>query len=627
MVRSRASLLVLALSVAAANPLILRAAQGLPLGSQLADFTLPDAAGRTHQLSDWQEPLVAVIFVSTECPLAKLYTTRLNELARQYEGRLRLVSIDSNRRDTPEEVREWIARHKLKMLVLCDQDQAVADQFHATRNPEVFLLDRQRKLRYHGRIDDQYTVLVKNSHPRRHDLVEAAEELLSGKPVSVPQTEATGCVIDRSAANDAGDVTWYRDVLPIVRKLCVACHRQGQSGPFELVTYEDAQSWRETIGEVIRDGRMPPWYANPKYGEFANDASLTDDERQLLLAWVDHGGPPGDPSQTPADLPSLPTAKWHIDPDVILELPESFTVPAAGIVEYQYFTIDPGFQEDTWVRAAEVRPTNPAVVHHCIVQMCAPDSDGPTPHGTLQSFYLINTTPGRAPLDFPPGMAKRIPAGWKLQFVMHYQSIGSPQVDRTQLGLDLVDAATVRKEVATRGMVPNELDIPAGASHFKFEMEEVFPADLLLFSLTPHMHLRGRSFRYTACYPDGRQEILLDIPRWNFDWQERFVLAKPKRLPAGTRMVATAMYDNSAANPANPDPTADVHYGPDSTDEMFNAWYEVALADEDLAQPPSLFLQIHQRGLELPLLLVAGLLGALLWVRRRRAAPAAPSSR
>lgn len=385
-------------------------------------------------------------------------------------------------------------------------------------------------------------------------------------------------------ALSAGDeVTYCRDVAPILQRRCQVCHRPGQVAPFALLTYHDARHWAATMREVVVQGRMPPWSANPKHGTFANDPSLSAAEKRTLLRWIDTGCREGDRRDLPAAA-TFPDG-WTIPgPDLVVEMPNEFTVPATGVIEYQYVLVDPGFRTDRWVRAAEVRSSNPAVVHHCNVFLKAPGNDDPMElhqPGKLGSVCLTMGAQGTPPTVYPEGMAKRIPAGWRIVFVMHYQAVGSVQKDRTRLGLTFADSKTVKKEVATQLMYEPELRIPPRARNFRVSQTWGVCEDVLLLAFFPHAHLRGQSFRYDLIHPGGEEEILLDVPRFDFAWQHRYVLAQPRRVERGSQLRCTAIYDNSADNPANPDPDAEVRAGLQSWDEMFNGYFDVALAEED----------------------------------------------
>jgi peroxiredoxin len=566
---------------------LLLSAPALPADAPVTDVTLRDCRGQPWRLADCKDRrLLVVAFVGVECPLAKLYGPRLAELARRYGPRgVAFVGIDPNERDSPRAVAAYGRKHNITFPLLCDPGAAVAGRFGAERTPEVFVLDARRVVRYRGRIDDQYDVQVHRGRPARQDLAQALDELLAGKPVSVPVTAAPGCRIGRPDPSPAtGKVTYHRDVAAVVQRRCQGCHRPGEVGPLSLTNYREARGWAAMIREVVEDGRMPPWGADPRHGRFANDPTLSKEEKDLLFQWIDGGCPEGDGADAPP--PPAFVDGWNIGtPDVVVAMPEPFGVPPEGVVEYQFIEVDPGFREDRWVRAAEIRPGNRAVVHHCNVFLQPPGAPGPQEQRALGSTCLAALAPGTPALELPDGMAKRIPAGWRLVFVMHYTPVGSVQTDRTCIGLRFADPKRVSKEVATKLMYDTGLVVPPFAANHEVSQAWQINRDVLLLSFFPHMHLRGKSFRYEAVYSDGRRETLLAVPRWDFNWQHRYILAEPLRLPAGTRIRCTAVYDNSAANPANPDPSAEVHAGTQSWDEMFNGYFDVALAEEDLTRP------------------------------------------
>jgi peroxiredoxin len=593
------------------------------IGARIEDFTLRDSGGREHRLSDWKDRrLVVVVFVGTQCPLAKLYGPRLAELSRVYGPRgVAFVGIDSNETDSLSALRRYARLHSIPFPLLPDPGAAVADLFGAERTPEAFVLDQERVIRYRGRIDDQNDVPAHRPAARHHDLADALDDLLGGRPVRVARTEAAGCIIGRPATPRRGSpATYCRDVAPILQNHCQFCHRPGEIGPLTLTSYKDARGWAGMIREVVEEGRMPPWHASPKYGRFANDPSLSTDEKDRLLRWIDDGCPEGDAVELPP--PPRFVDGWNIgEPDVVLTMPQPFTVPAEGVIEYQYVEVDAGAPVDRWVQAAEVRPGNREVVHHCNVFLQPPGAADVQEQGALGSFCLAALAPGTPPMTLPEGMAKRIPAGWRIILVLHYTTTGSVQTDRTRLGLKFADPTGVRKEVATRLMFDPQLCIPPGTADHTVAQTWQFNRDVLLLAFFPHMHLRGKSFRYDALYPDGSEEILLDVPRWDFNWQHRYVLAEPKRLPAGSRLRCTAVFDNSPANPANPDPSATVRAGTQSWDEMFNGYFDVVLADQDRTRGApwrDVLGELHERFFRGGVVLSIVLAGGLVLLRRAR---------
>jgi len=558
------------------------------------NFVLRDARGREYRLADVDAPIHVIAFLGTECPLAKLYAPRLVALARRFdEERVAFWGIDANRQDSIEEIEHFARRYGIEFPLLRDPGNRVADLFSARRTPEVFVLDDQRRIRYRGRIDDQYGFYEDGRNfqrpaPSRHDLAEAITSLLENRPVERPETTAYGCLIGRVGQPDTDSpVTWSEHVAPIFQRRCQTCHREGEIAPFPLISYEDVQGWEPMIGEVVSQGRMPPWHADAPPGQFANDARLSETEKEIILTWVEHGGPQGDSSLAPAAATF--TEGWQIgEPDrVIYMSDEAVDVPPAGVVEYRYYVVDPQFHEDRWIRAAEARPGNSAVVHHVNVFVLPPElgvglsSKELAEHWELQSRMLCGFVPGTRPVTYPAGTAKRIPAGSRIVFQLHYTPDGTPQTDRSYIGLLFADPDEVRREATTVPAMNCWFTIPPNTPHYEVELWHTIQEESELFSFLPHMHLRGKSFLYEAHYPDGTHETLLNVPQYDFNWQNTYVLAEPKQLPAGTRIRCVAVYDNSAENLSNPNPNVEVRWGEQTWDEMMIGYFDVVRSRAD----------------------------------------------
>jgi peroxiredoxin/mono/diheme cytochrome c family protein len=551
------------------------------------DFELLDYRGQAFRLADHAEADVVVLaFTGTECPLAKLYAPRLVELAGQYAGdRVLFVAINSNVQDSVTELAHYARIHEIEFPVLKDVGNEIADKLGARRTPEVFVLDRQRHVRYAGCIDDQYDIGIKRESPEHAYLKDAIDAILAGQEVATPSTNAVGCVIGRVRdANDQTEVTYANQISRILQKRCIQCHREGEIAPFALTNYDEVYGWAEMIDEVVQDQRMPPWNADPAVGRFRNDPSLSEEERRLIHEWMLAGAPLGDESQLPPPREFPETGGWRIgEPDVVIPITEKpFKVPAEGAVDYQYFVVDPGFTEDKWIQAAECRPGNREVVHHILVFVKPPGDTGRGRGGTIRSDWLAATAPGAEVMKLPVGLAKFVPAGAKLVFQLHYTPNGSPQEDISELGLIFADPTTVRREVGTWRAVNNRFVIPPNEPNHVVEADHTFERDAYLLALFPHMHLRGKSFRYVAKYPDGKEEVLLHVPRYDFNWQNSYILAMPKRLPKGTKLHCTAVFDNSANNLANPDPSDTVRWGDQTWEEMMIGYFSMIWAEQDL---------------------------------------------
>ena len=558
------------------------------LGKKVPDFKLQDFRGKEHALADYaQSKLVVLAFLGTECPLARLYGTRLAKLADEYQDRgVTFLGINANVQDSLTEIAAYARAHDIKFPLLKDVGNKLADALASERTPEIFMLDEDRVVRYRGRVDDQYGVGFIREAPQRHDLKAALDDLLAGKPVTTPATEPVGCHIGRIQTPKPGaTVTYSNQIARIFQRRCVECHRSGDIAPFELTDYDEVVGWAEMIDEVVREGRMPPWHADPNHGRFVNDRSLSKAERALIHQWVADGAPQGDPQELPP--PRAFVSGWQLprEPDLVLHVTEEpFKVQAEGEVKYQWFTVDPGFKEDKWLQAAEIQPGNRAVVHHVLAFT---RKAGERRQFNVRDGFLAGYVPGLRPRPFPQGMAKLIPAGSQLVFQVHYTPIGSEQLDRSKIGLLFADPKEVTHQVQTTQAINLAFEIPPQAdNHEVAGTSPAAPRDVLLLSLMPHMHLRGKSFTYEAIYPDGKREMLLDVPAYDFNWQTGYLLKDPKPLPAGTRIHCVAHFNNSAQNLANPDPTKTVKWGDQTWNEMMIGYLDVALPVEAVRTDP-----------------------------------------
>ncbi len=582
--RLLAGMLVLGLSF----PLVAAGAEPPPmLGKQIENFSLGDVRGKQHALADWKASKVVVVaFVGVECPLAKLYVARLTEIAKQYQDQgVTVVAIDSNLQDSLAELTHFERTFKIEFPLLKDPGNKVADLLGAQRTPEVTVLDADRKIRYQGRIDDKYTYGKERPAAEQNYLTDALDQLLAGKDVSTPHAEAVGCHIGRVLTPKSDStVTYSNQIARILQKSCVECHRAGEIGPFALTNYEEVVGWAEMIDEVVQERRMPPWHADPAHGKFANDVRLSDEEIKQIHEWVAAGAPEGDPKQLPE--PTKYVEGWRIgEPDQVIYISDKgYNVPARGEVRYQYFVVDPGFKEDKWIQAAECRPGSREVVHHIIVGLAPGAGRGKPGVGSLHSEWLTATAPGAQPLQLPTGLAKFVPAGSKIVFQMHYTPNGKAQNDRSCVGFKFADPTTVKKEVATEKAATQRFEIPPGASNYRVEANFTFQRDSLMLAMFPHMHLRGKAFKYEAIYPNGKSEVLLDVPHYDFAWQNAYAFAEPKKMPAGTRLHCVAHFDNSEENLANPDPLAKVRWGDQTWEEMMIGYFDMTLADQDLTK-------------------------------------------
>ena len=387
-------------------------------------------------------------------------------------------------------------------------------------------------------------------------------------------------------------VEFHKDVEPLLQAHCQTCHRPGEIGPMPLLTYNDARPWAKSIRQAVVTGKMPPWFANNSVQHYSNDVSLSAAEIDTIKNWVDAGAPEGDPQLAPA--PRTFVDGWNIgNPDVVIEMPAAYEIPAHGTIEYTYIIIPSNFKTDMWVQALEIRPKDRAHVHHIVLYerqaaskwlreypigtpfVPAPregtkqrSSDGDRiAEGSLADEWLVGYAPGTQPYILPPGTAFRVSAGSDFVLQIHYTTNGKPGSDRSKIGL-VFSKTPPTKRAFIAGVSDTNFAIPPGASNYSAKAQLTLASEAQLLAVAPHMHLRGKAMDMRAVYPTGESETLFDVPKYDFNWQINYYFPAPKLLPRGTKLEVTGVWDNSANNRFNPDPSAEVHWGDQSWDEM-----------------------------------------------------------
>lgn len=363
----------------------------------------------------------------------------------------------------------------------------------------------------------------------------------------------------------AREVTFARDVAPIMYAQCAYCHRPGEVAPFSLLTYRDARPWARAIKQAVLTRQMPPWNAHPDFGDFRDPRRLTDAEVATIVAWVDAGAKEGNP----ADLPPLPQFRegWQIgEPDLVLTMAEPVKIPATGTIPYLTVPTDYEFPEDTWIQAIEVRPGNRRVVHHAVAGASIPGENGP---GGSQNVHLYS--PGLEAMVWRDGYGKFFPKGTRISFQMHYNAIGTETTDRSTIGFRFA-RKPVHTQVNTTIVLNNTLVVPPMVQRHEVIAAFQFPTDARIHGLRPHMHLRAQLGTASLIRPDGSRAVLLHIPKWDDAWQNYYVLQRPERVAKGSILEYLASYDNSPANPLNPDPTRPVPWGQQVWDEMHSVY-------------------------------------------------------
>ncbi|HEY7424824.1 MAG TPA: redoxin family protein [Gemmataceae bacterium] len=583
-----------------------KAVSAIAIGAKAPDrSSLRDLRGNRRALYGFKDNRALIlVFLGADCPISNLYVPRLLELEKKYRSKqVQFLAVYANEHEDLDRVATHAYDREVPFPVLKDFGQRLADTLGVERVPAVAVLDKDFVLHYRGRIDDRYGVASRRKQATRDDLAEAIEEVLAGKKVSVAETEPDGCLLDRATKKPARkDVTYAKHVALILQQRCQACHRPDQPAPFALLTYSDAVKHARMLKEVTTQRRMPPWHADPRHGKFTNDRRLSDKEIETLAAWVDAGTPKGDDKDLPK--PVAWVKGWRMGkPDLMLEMPKEFEVPADGTLPYQQFTIDPGFKEDMWVDKAEARPGAAGVVHHVVVYILKPGQDKPFDNkGNINT--LVGWTPGDLGLVCPPDTGLRIPKGSKLMFEMHYTPNGTAVKDRSSIGL-IFHKKPPKCEMLMNTFMNESIRIPPRDPHYRAEATMRLPADARILSLVPHMHWRGKDYFYELIYPDGRKQTLLSVPRWDFNWQNTYQFAEPVKMPKGVRLHAVAHWDNSRNNPYNPDPDKEVRFGLQTWEEMMVGWCVYTwerpdtaekLANQKLSPAEEMFERLDRNG-------------------------------
>jgi hypothetical protein len=529
----------------------------------------------------------AILFflIRPDCPISNAYHPEIKRLAKEYEARgIASVVVYAEAGLEP-----WKAEcHSFEFDAGCpailDPKLVLARGLGATVTPEAAVVSQAGELLYRGRIDDQY-LEVGRRRPEavRHDLRDALEAALTGRPAPCPRTQSVGCPIQYPVpAGKSEGPTFAKDVAPILFARCAPCHRPGEVGPFPLLSYEDAKKRAIQISRVAEDRLMPPWKAAPGYGEFLHERRLSDNEIATLKRWAVEGAPLGNARAIPS--PPGPKAGWTLGPpDLVLEIPETYRVPAEGEDVNMHFLLPLDLSKERYLRGLEVRPGNPRVVHHAVGFL---DQSGTARRlsarrggyarfggpGFVPAGITPRYVPGQVPESFEPGTAITLGKGWDYVLEIHYHPSGKEEMDRTAVGFYFTDEKPKRAPTGVL-MGSEDIDIPAGEKSYLVRDIYRLPADLEVRDIWAHMHMLGREVVVEAELPDGKNIPMLKIADWDYNWQETYRYRNPFSLPRGTVIRAQFRYDNSDGNPKNPNhPPKRVTLGEKTTDEMAGIW-------------------------------------------------------
>ena len=571
-------------------------------GDKVENFRLLDQKGGSHELFYYDnQKALAFLVQGNGCPVARNAAPRFQELKDFYSDQeVEFFMLNSNLQDDRLSIKEEAKEYGYDLRILIDETQIIGESLKLSRTGEVFVIDPKTwTVVYTGALDDRLTYENQKKEASEHYLKNSIDDILEGKAVQLPATDSLGCLINFPNKRETSlqtSISYSEDIAPMLLENCTVCHRKGGVGPWAMTDYNMVKGFSLMMREVVRTKRMPPWHADPLIGQFSNDRSLSNKEIQTLVHWIEAGAPRGEGAD-PLLGAAISQSEWANEeelglPDYIINIP-STDIPATGVVDYQYKFVTNTVGKDIWVKAAEILPGDKAVLHHVITSFGQLETRGPR-KGRLKyrdRKGLRGYAPGINSNAYPDGAGIFLPADVAFEFQMHYTPVGRATVDETRMGIWVLEEKP-KHEIFTMTILNPRIRIPAGAKEHKESASRVVSKDALLYSVLVHAHYRGKKMVVTAYYPNGKTEVLLSVPNYDFNWQTSYDLEKPKFIPAGTTLIQHQWWDNSDQNLANPDPTVDVTWGDQSFEEMlFGAYIMRYLAEgEEIDSSLELFL-------------------------------------
>ena len=567
------------------------------VGTPIPNISFQDIDNVEYRLNQWKnQAAIVVAWTSTSCPISKKYVPTLIDLVNSSPDSVTWILVNPIATDNTQEMQEVVQQFSKRVIYVHDAKGQLTNHFNALTTTDCFILNRDQTVVYHGAVDDQYGFGYSIDEPRHRYLEDALTAILDGKAPFIAATTAPGCSLEKpKTPTTPTDITYHNRISRIMQRHCNECHREGGVGPFQLDTYEDVVAHAGMIEQVIAQGTMPPWFAAPTAAPsetpksntpahvsiWANDRSLGAKEKADLLQWLGGEKALGDASQGIEVV--VRSDEWNIGkPDEIFEFAKPVSIKATGTMPYQNVIVETNLPEDKWVQAVEIRPSNPAVVHHVLVFALGshdPENGTGDDAADERSGYWAIYVPGNNYVQYRDGFARRLPKGAKLRFQMHYTPNGEATTDQTKIGL-IYAKEPPQHEVKVVGIVDPRLQIPPGAPNHRAEATLTVPTEAKILGYLPHMHLRGKAARYEITKADGSVSTLLDVPRYDFNWQLLYSYYEPLDVQPGDKIKYIAWYDNSPDNPANPDPTKLVRWGAQTEDEMHLGYVEYYLPNE-----------------------------------------------
>ena len=536
------------------------------------NFMLVDANLQSHELYRLSDkPAIVLVTQMNGCPISRSQAPAYKELQEQFAGKgVEFLMLNSSLQDKRDAILQEAKDAGYTMPILMDSNQLVGESLGVQRTAEVFVINPKTwQVVYHGPVDDRSDYGGGQKTPEHHFAADALAALLAGQPVQQASLQSKGCLIDFPARERPQKITYVHDVAPILEKNCVSCHQKGSIGPFAMDSYAMVKGFAPMIREVIRTDRMPPYNADPHVGKFSDNKNLSPQEIKTLVHWVEAGAPRGEGTDPLAAKPHI-ASEWPLGkPDLILNVP-AYTIPATGVVDYQRpYVVNP-LSEGRWIKASTVKVEQRQAVHHLLTgylkEIPADGKANESRWGVSVGGYAVGAESEVAPTN----VGTYLPPGGAIGLQAHYTPFGKEVTDHSQIGLYFYKAGQTPKMVMHNSViVDNTIVIPANDPRHREVAYLEFPHDALLYSAFPHAHYRGYAADLWIRYPNGKEKQLLSLPRYDFNWQRDYNFAEPIKVPAGSKLIAHFIYDNSKENPANPDPNKTVVWGDQSWEEMF----------------------------------------------------------
>ena len=575
-------------SIATLAGVFLSSAAVAAAGEMTVDnFKLIDHTGEARELYYERDAKAVVLIVQgNSCPIVRNLITDFNALQADYAAQgVEVLMLNSNLQDTRESIAKEAAEWNIEVPILHDSAQLVGRSLELSRTAEVLVIDPSDwSIVYRGALNDRVDYERQKEEASEFYVREVLDQMVAGETPEFSSVNGPGCIINFPDRAQDAQISYVDDIVPILADNCLHCHTEGGIGPWAMSEYRMVQGFAPMMREVIRTKRMPPWHADPAVGEWEHDAGISDEEASMLVRWIEAGAPRGEGEDPLPELQPAP-AEWVLgEPDLIIEVP-SYDVPANGIVDYQFPYVANPLDEDVWVVAATIIPGDTQAVHHVLMGSADTPPSANQREGVFQN-YIMGYAPGNESAHMPEGTGVFVPVGGVYLFQMHYTPYGRATTDTTKVGLYFAKADERPDNYLRQHVILNpRIQIPPNAPAHEEDAYFEFWDDAILYSLVPHSHYRGRSSRFELVYPDGEKELILSVPNYDFNWQRTYSFVEPKTVPAGTRIVHTTVYDNSANNPGNPDPSRTVPWGLQSHDEMLYGSVNYSWVNESSDEP------------------------------------------